>query len=106
MARDLNFLVTPLLVCQWRAIQFGTPRLPAWQEPIHLLPEMTIVMPMAQVHKFVNDDVLEATSGLLGELEIQPDPAYRFVTAAPSGLHSLDAHFMDRRTNAGLPLVE
>ena len=49
------------------------------------------MMPLDEVHEFVNDDIFDALYRLLSEFEIQPDATSFDATGAPLGFHLLDA---------------
>ena len=61
---------------------------PVRQMLVHERREAIVMMPLDEMHEFVDDDVFEALDRLLGEFEVQPDAAGLRVAGAPPGLHS------------------
>jgi hypothetical protein len=59
-----------------------------------------------QVDHLVNDDVLEAIPGLLGELRIQTDSVNQGIAAPPLGLHLLHVETADLDIKARLPSLD
>ena len=64
---------------------------PMWQVAVHQGHESLVVMPFNEVRQFVDEEVLEALRGLLGEFEVQPDAPGATAARTPLGLHPLDA---------------
>ena len=54
----------------------------------------------------MHQDVLDTSSRLLGEFDIQPDPARVCIATAPASLHLSDACLTDCDSDLTLPLVE
>jgi hypothetical protein len=76
---------------------------PLRQVLVHYRNEPIVMMPVDEVHEFVNHDIFEALHRLLGEFEIQPDATSFDATGAPLGFHLLDAPVSDLRS---LPLCQ
>ncbi len=77
-----------------------------WQTLVHERFEAMVMVPLHQVHHFVNDNVFDAFHRLLGKLQIEPDAAGLDVAAAPFGFHLFNAPAGHLNTQDRLPFVQ
>ena len=78
-------------MAQRSAIQLRPAKPPLWHVGIHQLGEPVIMVSYQKVRHLLDDDVLKALNGLLGQFQIQPDAARFDVASAPLGFHPLHA---------------
>jgi hypothetical protein len=58
------------------------------------------------VSHLVDDDILEALAGFLGEFQIQPDSAGLRIASTPLSFHAPDSPFHDLNVEDRLPFGE
>ena len=70
---------------------------------VHQGDEASVVGRFQEVHEFVNQDVLEALWGLLGQLGVEADRVGRGVAAPPFSLHPTDEEALHLDSQSRLP---
>src|SRR5438128_2333430 len=79
---------------------------PLRQVFVHNRDESVIMMPLDEMHEFVDDDIFEALYWLFGEFKVQPDATGVSVACAPLGFHSFDAVRGYLKAQGRLPFVQ
>ena len=74
-----------------RSIQLLSMQTPLRQVLVHDRDEPIVMVPLDEVHEFVDNYIFEALRRLLSEFEVQPDATSFDSTGAPLGFHFLDA---------------
>jgi hypothetical protein len=91
-------LVAPTLLGKRRSIQLLSMQTPLRQVLVHDRDEAIVMMPLGEMHEFVNNDILETLYRLLSEFEVQLDATSFDATGAPLVFHFLDAPAGDLNT--------
>ena len=98
-------LVRPVLVREGGSVEFVAGVLPRRQVTVQEGAEAVVVVPLDQVRKLVDDDVLQALRRLFGKFGVDPDASGVRTAGAPFRLHLLHAPFREIDFHLGSPLI-
>ncbi len=95
--------VSPSLMGKRRGVQLLPMQAPLRQAFVHDRHEPVVVVPLHQVHQFVDDQVFEALHRLLRQLQVQPDTAGVDVACTLLGFHLFNTPVGDLNPQNTIP---